>query len=271
VRARLVVGLVLAGIVVTAPVWRPWDKGPAYTDARGARIVEFPLASRLLGQTIHEVVVLPPRGAPRPPLLVLLHGRGSSTSQWLSDELFAELARLGPRAPALLVVAGGDHSYYHDREDGPWGSYVLREAIPAGLERAHADPQRVAIGGISMGGFGALDLARIDPQRFCAVGGHSPALWRSGDETPPGAFDNAEDFARHDVIAAARMGKPLGQGPVWLDAGESDSFLKSTKELGRLLHVRVHVSPGGHDRGYWRRHAAEYLRFYAGALARCGS
>jgi S-formylglutathione hydrolase FrmB len=56
-----------------------------------------------------------------------------------------------------------------------------------------------------------------------------------------------------------------------MDAGESDPFLEATKELGRLLHVRVHVSPGGHGRSYWRRHAAEYLRFYASALARCGS
>jgi S-formylglutathione hydrolase FrmB len=234
-------------------------------------VIEFSVSSRLLDRSLDEVVVLPARLSARPPLLVLLHGRGSSTSQWLSDELFAELARLGPRAPAVLVVAGGDHSYYHDRKDGPWGAYVLREAIPAGLKAAQADPGRVAIGGISMGGFGALDLARIAPRRFCAVGGHSPALWNSGGETPSGAFDNAEDFARHDVIGDARAGRQFGLGPVWLDAGESDPFLQATNELGRLLHVRVRVSAGGHDRGYWRRHVAEYLRFYAGALARCGA
>jgi S-formylglutathione hydrolase FrmB len=49
-----------------------------------------------------------------------------------------------------------------------------------------------------VGGFGAYDLARLNPGRFCAVGGHSPALWRSGGETAPGAVDDAEDFARHD-------------------------------------------------------------------------
>jgi S-formylglutathione hydrolase FrmB len=50
-------------------------------------------------------------------------------------------------------VGGGDHSYYHDRREGPWGAYVLREAITLALKRKGADPQRVAIGGISMGGF----------------------------------------------------------------------------------------------------------------------
>ena len=59
-----------------------------------------------------------------------------------------------------------------------------------------------------MGGFGAYDLARLYPGTFCAVGGDSAALWRNGGESAQGAFDNAEDFARHDVIGAAR-GAPI--------------------------------------------------------------
>jgi S-formylglutathione hydrolase FrmB len=61
----------------------------------------------------------------------------------------------------------------------------------------------VAIGGISMGGFGALNLARLDPRRFCAVGGHSAALWASGADSAAGAFDDAADFSRNDVIGTA--------------------------------------------------------------------
>jgi S-formylglutathione hydrolase FrmB len=91
------------------------------------------------------------------------------------------------RPPVVLLANGGGHSYYHDRRDRPWGSYVVREAIPAGVRRTGADPRRVAIGRISRGGFGALDLARLHPRRFCVVGGHSAALWRSGGETAPGA------------------------------------------------------------------------------------
>ena len=72
-----------------------------------------------------------------------------------------------------------------------------------------------------MGGFGAYDLARLYPRRFCAVGGHSPALWRTGGETAPGAFDDADDFARHDVIGAARANPDaFGDTRLWLDAGD---------------------------------------------------
>src|SRR5918997_359450 len=90
-------------------------------------------------------------------------------------------------------------------------------AIPAGLGRLGADRRRIAIGGISMGGFGALHLATR--RRFCAVGGHSPALWLSGGETPPGAFDDAADFD-----ATTPFGRRLLAREVWLDVGTGDPF-----------------------------------------------
>lgn len=148
----------------------------------GAELERFALERRLLGRSLEQITVDP--GGSGRPLLVLLHGRGGSPDDIASYGLRAELERLGDRAPAVLLVNGGDHSYYHDRADGRWGSYVLDEAIPAGIRRLRADGRRVAIGGFSMGGFGAFDLARLRPRQFCAVGGHSPALWRTGGETP---------------------------------------------------------------------------------------
>jgi enterochelin esterase-like enzyme len=199
------------------------------------------------------------------PLLILLHGRGMSPRETVFPELLAALDRLGRRAPTVLVVDGGDHSYYHDRGDFPWGSATLR-LIRSAPARFGTSPRKVAIGGFSMGGFGALDLGLR--RGFCAVGGHSPALWRSGGETPAGAFDNAEDFERHDVIGAARPGAYRG-ARVWLDVGDRDPFLGATRELGRRLGVKVRVWPGEHGTRYWRDHVDEYLRFYVAALTRC--
>jgi len=179
------------------------------------------------------------------------------------------LKRLGGRAPIIVFANGGDHSYYHDRADGRWGSYVLREVIPAAVRRYHADGSRIAIGGFSMGGFGALDLARF--RHFCAVGGHSPALWRTGGETPQGAFDDAEDFAQNDVLAAAAKNPHLyGRAKVWIDVGTSDPFRSADKELARRLSgARFHLWHGGHEFSYFEHHASEILGFYAAALARC--
>ncbi len=204
-------------------------------------------------------------GPPRRPLLVLLHGRGMEPEQLLWEELYDELERLGERAPALLLVDGGESSYYHDRRDFAWGSHTLRAVDAA--ERKLKTNGRVAIGGISMGGFGAFDLARR--REFCAVGGHSPALFRSGGETPAGAFDDAEDFERHDVLGAARAGERFRGARLWLDVGRDDPFHGTTLELSRITGARTYVWPGGHDTRYWRAHMREYVRFYADALSEC--
>jgi S-formylglutathione hydrolase FrmB len=243
-----------------------------YHSTQGARLVRFTLRSGLLGRWLHETLVVPAAARPNRPLLVLLHGRSGDANQFLGDPLFTELRRLGRRAPVVLLPDGGDSSYWHDRADGPWGSYALREAIPAALARTHADGTRIAIGGASMGGFGALDLARLHPGRFCAVGGHSAALWPTAGQTAPGAFDGAADFGRHDVIGAARRGNPYGRTPILLDVGRDDGFRFADEELAHDLRahgarVTFRVQPGGH--GGWRDRMAEYLRFYANALATC--
>jgi len=229
----------------------------------------FTVKSRLLGRSLQQAVLLPPGSTRGRPLLVLLHGRSSSPDSMVSDSLRRALKRLGARAPIVVFANGGDHSYYHDRAEGRWGAYVLHEVIPATVRRYGADGSRVAIGGFSMGGFGALDLARF--RRFCAVGGHSAAMWRTGGETPQGAFDDAEDFARHDVLGAAAANPHLYRSAkIWIDVGTEDPFRSADTELARRLSgVRFHLWRGGHESSYFEDHASEILGFYASALADC--
>ena len=118
---------------------------------------------------------------------------------------------------------------------------------------------------------GALNLARLDPRRFCAVGGHSAALWVTGGATAAGAFDDAEEFARNDVIGAARAGDRYRGMPVWIDVGTDDPFRVADTDLALALRrhgqvVTFQVWPGSHTGSYWSSHWDSYLRFYAGAL-----
>jgi S-formylglutathione hydrolase FrmB len=266
--AALVVVLASAAVVVLSA-----RKG--YGDTRGAQVAHFDVHSRLVHRTLRQTLVTPRGGGDGRPLLIFLHGRSSNTDSYLWKEFFSALDGLGRRAPVVLFVNGGDHSYYHDRAGGRWGSYVMREALPAGLRRSHADGARLAIGGISMGGFGALDIARLSRGRFCAVGGHSAALWTSSGLTAPGAFDDAADFGRHDVVGAARRSAtPLGPVPIRVDMGYADPFRSADEAFVSALrrdgsNVQLHEARGGHEGVYWRRHFGEYLRFYARALARC--
>ena len=216
---------------------------------------------------LRATAVVPRGHVGRRPLLVLLHWRGGTPDGLLSNELFSALASLGSRAPIVFMPADGTRrSFWHDRRDGRWAHYVVDEAIPAALRRLHADPSRVAIGGTSMGGFGALDIARLWPGRFCAVGAHSPAIFSSYRATMPGSFESAREFARHDLLA---LRPSYGRTPVWIDVGSEDRFRALDVRLASEIGVRAHVWPGKHGTRYWRSHMRDYLRFYADALARC--
>lgn len=116
---------------------------------RDDRSLQHPLAPRA-----PHTAARPKDASARPPLLVFLHGRGSNGTETHSNAAFYEaLGKLGDRAPAVVFPAGGEASYWHRRASGDWARYVLDEVIPQAVRRLRADPRRVAIGGVSMGGY----------------------------------------------------------------------------------------------------------------------
>ena len=238
--------------------------------AAPVRVQPFTLHSKLLGRDFHEILLVPPGPTRGRELLVFLHGYTQPTAE-NGDWMRTGLAALGSRAPVVLLVDDGNlTSWWHDRASGKWGSYVLQEAIPAALRRTGADPRRVAIGGISMGGFGSLDLARLAPGRFCAVGAHSPAVFMPPYWKRLGAFDEEADFARHDLLTFASA-KRLYDVPVYLDVGRADGlsypdtlFADALRSHGTRITFRL--VRGGHSG--WRARMAGYLRWYANACPR---
>jgi S-formylglutathione hydrolase FrmB len=262
--AAVLISVVVVGAIVAHDVLA--------VNTRGADLRHVTIKSGFVHRSLRVTLVQPAGASAGRPLLVFLHGRGDKGEDSnVNDAFFKALAAQGDRAPAVVFPNGGNHGYWHDRRGARWARYVLDEVIPRALKELGADPKRVAIGGISMGGFGALDIARLHPHRFCAVGAHSPALWQTGGETAPGAFDGARDFARHDVIGSARRNPRLLSGtPVWLDAGRSDPFLPGDRALDRAsASIRLRTYRGAHEGAYWRSHWGAYLRFYAASLERC--
>jgi hypothetical protein len=114
------------------------------------------------------------------------------------------------------------------------------------------------------------------PRALLRGRGHSPALWQSAGETAEGAFDDAQDFARNDVVTAATTNPDaFAAQPLWLDAGEADPFLPGDHAFAAALgcagvELTQKTWPGGHDDAYWNSHWNAYRRFYGRALANCG-
>src|SRR5689334_11220126 len=127
--AVIVLALLAAGAVylaLAATVFAP-------VDDHGARVEHLTIDSQAVHRDLGVAVVVPPEAPPRGKrsLVVFLHGRGGSDETFTGNEaVYAGLANLGPRAPVLAFPDGGDHSYWHDRDGGRWGRYVMREVIP---------------------------------------------------------------------------------------------------------------------------------------------
>lgn len=239
---------------------------------RGAHVVAF----RVNG--LQEIAVVPKDVAPEGEraMVLFLYGRGGHASDQLSNQaFFDELSKLGNRAPVFVFAESNDHSYWHDRDERKWGAYLFNHVIPKAVDQFKLDRTRIAVGGISMGGFGALDLARLHPGAFCAAAGHSPAIWRTFPETAAGAFDDEQDFGAHNLVAA----KPAvwaSTRHLWLDAGTEDPFDPGDKAwIARVrkgdARLVVHRWAGGHDGSYWAEHWPAYVRYYARALGDCAT
>jgi S-formylglutathione hydrolase FrmB len=218
------------------------------------------LASSHAGRDVRYGIAVPPRanGAPTP-VVYCLHGRGG-------DERFAtETIRLQDFLAAANVniavasVDGGE-SYWHAREDGTDTlAMVLDELVP--LVDAEFGNGRSAVLGWSMGGYGALLAAARHGMVAVAT---SPALWRRFEDSAPGAFDRAEDFAANDVFALAGA---IDRTKVRIDCGADDPFVERVRTLrARLGEPSGAITAGFHDARYWRKAAAAQVGFLASHL-----
>lgn len=222
------------------------------------------------------------RGTRGYPVLYMLHGMGGSHEEWRAFGIFdaaERLIRSREIAPLIIVLPQGDRSYWVDHADasGAWGSYTAKDLV-ADVDtryRTIAGPTGRAIGGVSMGAHGALQLALNHPDTFAVVGAHSIALRRLSQA--PSYFGGASDFAARDPLTLVRTHTDVARSLLlWLDIGDQDPWTSRARQLrSELDELRVPHEwrewPGDHSAAYWSEHVADYLRSYDCALARCAA
>jgi pimeloyl-ACP methyl ester carboxylesterase len=210
-------------------------------------------------------------------VVVALHGAFSDARSFASQ--------LGPAMTAAkigrlaVVTADGGNAYWHKRADGddPAGM-IIHEVLPR-LAATGLPTAQIAIIGESMGGYGALliaeQLAGHKPV-VKAVAAVSPAIFASYADAVSAnrtSFDNAADFARHDVLAHVGA---LRDVPTWIGVGADDPFEATANEVrARLAAVSGHQPPGGilpgcHDDAFFARNLPSALSFAALAFAEAG-
>jgi enterochelin esterase-like enzyme len=248
--------------------------------ARPGTVTVKSIHSQILNRHLPYQVYLPAAaedGASKFPVLYLLHGLSADCSQWTGLGVVAEADRLiglGEIPPMAIVMPTGDDGYWmNHRPDGPrWRDYLITELIPTVEKTEPIEARREfrAIGGISAGGHGALQLAWNNPMLFSVAGAHSPGLRSERDAFA--FFGRGADFERRDPMTLAKNVARLDLD-IWLDTGDADPWRNQAQQLHQTLLDRgiAHVwtpKPGGHDGSYWARRVHEYLTFYGSAFGR---
>jgi len=224
--------------------------------------------------------------AVRYPVAYLLHGGGGSNREWIENGVTDTADRLmasGAIPQFIIVLPQGDQEYWVDhvvdRATGAngekWGTYAAREVVPEIDKTFHtvARPQGRAIGGLSMGGHGAMQLSINFPGIWSAVGAHSPALRPLGD-APTYMGTTVLQFAERDPLQLIHSHPDIARTlKYWIDTAQLDPWVLETTALHEQLVAdgiahQWSSDPGGHDTPYWSSHMEAYLRFYADSLCR---
>lgn len=210
-----------------------------------ARVDCNELKSRLLGQTVHYCVMLPPNYATatagvsprRYPVLYFLHGLGDNEQTLFKSggwELVQDLQHEGKISDFLIVMPEGKRSFYINSADGRvrYSDFFIHEFMP--YIESHYSVRREryarAISGVSMGGYGALRFAFAYPEMFSSVSAQSAALFPSA----PQHTENIPASSPLHSLLGSVFGNPLDlhhwneNSPFFL-AKQNRAKIKSTK------------------------------------------
>lgn len=167
------------------------------------------------------------RDGPAWPLLLFLHGAGSSGTN------LDRVKRNG--IPSMLPTpAGSPLDQFivlapQSRRRG-WDPVKLDALLTDAVRRYHVDEDRIYLTGLSMGGYGTWALAAAYPERFAAIvpicGGGRPATANALKDLPIWVFHGAQD----DVVPLTR----------------SEAMVRAIEQLGGQVRFTIYPETG-HD------------------------
>jgi S-formylglutathione hydrolase FrmB len=253
-------------------------RDPAFVSQPGTLDrVQVPAPS--LGGRLQEAYIyLPVQYAQDPhrrfPVLYLLHGFPGRPLAFIETVQMGviedSLTTLGRAQPLILVMPFGSTGTFTDKEwangvgrgEG-WASFVSNDlvryvdahyrTVPSGRSRA--------IGGLSEGGFGAVNIALHHPREFSVVESWSGYMQPSKVRSIFGS--NLQLLDRNDPVRLVRRDAPTLRAMhtyFWFYSGSQDKLRLQNAafagELGRLgLQHRYRLVYGGHNWALWRANA----------------
>jgi S-formylglutathione hydrolase FrmB len=263
-RRLLVGGSVVAGVGIGAAASYPFwpdrlkrlivDPPPAFIpDAEVGQVTLESVYSDSRGRDVDFFTAVPAgygkgKGLP---VVVVCHGATATPADYEAFGLpqFLTQAVDDGAQPFVLAGAYGSVLRWEPQPDGDNPQAMVLEEIPQWLDDRGYDADRRALWGWSMGGYGVLRMAEIDPHWARAVAAFSPAVGEG-------------DAVFQDIDALDPT--PLG---VW--CGTDDALFPSVQALVEALPHEPEIwsyGPGGHTRIYWNDQTLQAFEFLASYL-----
>ena len=209
--------------------------------------------------------------------LYLLHGLHGSSMDWITR---TRIIRWAEAQDLAVVMPSGDNSFYVDRPASCncYGEFIGRELVEVTRRMFPLSEKRedTYIGGLSMGGYGALRNGLKYRENFSAVISLSGAVdVLNMPKTPereafgeaifgPTAEALASDKNPRVLIKLLKGRKELPR--IYLCCGTEDPLLPQSQTVRDLLEdagfsVTYEEAPGKHDWDFWDTHIKKVLEW----------
>jgi putative tributyrin esterase len=239
---------------------------------------ELHFFSNHIGLQTAANIILPQDGhAGRYPVMYLLHGLSDDHTIW---ERRTSVERYVQNLPLIVVMPNGGRGFYTDAAEGAAMETALIKDLVDYVDRmfpTKAERAGRCVGGLSMGGYGAVKLALKYPDMFCSANSHSGALAWAHKAFPANNPQNIE-FKRiagdnpgggpNDCFALAEKIDRKKLPFLRIDCGTEDFLLQDNRSFRDHLKKldiphEYDEYPGSHEWGYWDKHIQTALKFHA--------
>jgi len=232
-------------------------------------VKEMTIPGSDIPKALPATVVLPDGYADsnkRFPTLYLLHGWSGNNTEWVAK---TDIGTLADEHQMIVVMPNGAYdSWYIDspaKKDSKYQTYIGKDVVNYIDNKFKTISKKGAraITGLSMGGYGSLNVALNNQSVFGNVGSMSggvdpryfPQNW--GMESVFGDHIKNKDYWDNKAIISNAHRFIFSGIDIIIDCGVDDFFSRSNRELHNLL-VELKIPhdyierPGKHNWDYWR-------------------
>lgn len=186
---------------------------------------DFHFYSQTLGIQTAVYVLLPEHaqmetlGGAKLSTLYLLHGLSDDHTAWLRNTRIAQYAR---KYRLAVVMPAVNRSFYTDMVHGAKYWSFVSDELPRVMETyfpLSSEREGRFAAGLSMGGYGAMKLGLLRPDRYAAIAALSAPLWL---HTVLDGEEDADFMRELSDIFGSREGLLTGEGNLALAAEKLD-------------------------------------------------